>query len=235
MLDRSELVLDRQQSRLVDQVAVEEFGMHSLMLMENAGRQCFETIQRVGIKGPVVVCCGGGNNGGDGYVIARHLRIIGVPTRVLMVNPPDQLSGDARVNFDILAKTDCEIVCFDSSLAIDQQMELIANVNGQPTDLIVDAMLGTGTKGAARSPVREIIPLVNSLDRRVVAIDIPSGLDCDQGVIDAEHTIRATINCTFVSRKPCHQFESARDFCGQIEVLDIGVPSEVVERVLRGS
>ena len=235
MVDRNELVLDRQQSRLVDKVAVEDFGMHGLMLMENAGRQCFEAIQRVGIEGPIVVCCGGGNNGGDGYVIARHLRIIGVPTRVLLVSQPNQLSGDARVNFDILAKTDCEIVFFDSTLTIEQQTELIANVNGQPTDLIVDAMLGTGTKGAARSPVREIIPLVNSLHRRVVAIDIPSGLDCDQGVVDVDHTIRATVNCTFVARKPCHQIESAREFCGQIEVLDIGVPSEVVERVLRGS
>ena len=91
MLDRSELVLDRQQiPAWFDKVAVEEFGMHSLMLMENAGRQCFETIHRIGVKGPVVVCCGGGNNGGDGYVIARHLRIMGVPTRVLMVNPPDK-------------------------------------------------------------------------------------------------------------------------------------------------
>ena len=77
--------------------------------------------------------------------------------------------------------------------------------------------------------------LINSLNCRVVAIDIPSGLDCDQGVVDAEYTIRATVNCTFVSLKPCHQIERARDFCGQIVVLDIGVPSEVVERVLSGS
>ncbi len=107
----------RAQSRLVDQIAVAEYGFSGLVLMENAGRGAADVLCRLGIDGPVVVCCGKGNNAGDGLVIARHLDLRGHAVRVLLWADPKELSGDAGANFQILAKTDVPIEVFGSSHA----------------------------------------------------------------------------------------------------------------------
>ena len=232
MINRDELVLNRQQSRMIDKVAIEQFGIHSLMLMENAGRQCVDCMMLNQLNGPVVIACGPGNNGGDGFVIARHLRIRGIATRVILIGSPSKLSGDALTNFEILKSTNCEIAQIETTGSLQDQRDLFACVDGQPAEWIVDAMLGTGGKGPARSPIREIIQLIHTVNCRILAVDIPSGMDCDEGVIDSKNTISATLNCTFVSKKPYHTFDSAKALCGSVKVLDIGLPDEVIRVVL---
>src|SRR6478736_5391677 len=96
------VALNRVQSRDIDRRAIEEFGFTGLVLMENAGRGCVDVLERLGIKGPVVILCGKGNNAGDGFVIARHLAIRGYECRVLLLSSPQELHGDAAVNFAIL-------------------------------------------------------------------------------------------------------------------------------------
>ena len=234
MINRDELVLNRQQSRMIDKVAIEQFGIHSLMLMENAGRQCVDCMMLNQLNGPVVIACGPGNNGGDGFVIARHLRIRSISTRVILVGSPSKLSGDALTNFEILKKTKCEIIHIETTNLLKNQRELLAFVDGQSVEWIVDALLGTGGKGPARSPIREIIQVINTINCRILAVDIPSGMDCDEGVIDSQFTISATLNCSFVSKKPYHTIDSAKALCGAVKVLDIGVPDEVIQVVLDG-
>src|SRR3954463_14104052 len=100
-----ELQLTREQCRELDRRATAEYGIASVVLMENAGRGCVDVLERLGIDGPVVILCGKGNNAGDGFVIARHLDLRGYDCRVLLFSPPHELRGDAATNFAILQKT----------------------------------------------------------------------------------------------------------------------------------
>src|SRR6516165_575957 len=98
------MFLTREQARELDRRATEEFGVPSIVLMENAGRGMAELLLKLGVGGPVVLCCGKGNNGGDGFVITRHLDNAAVPVRVLLFARPEALTGDAAINYRVLAR-----------------------------------------------------------------------------------------------------------------------------------
>src|SRR5213595_306044 len=102
--------LSRAQVREVDRRAIDEFGMSGLVLMENAGRGCVDTLCSLGCRGPVVVVCGKGNNAGDGFVIARHLDLRGVAVKVVLLTPSDEFRGDAAANYAIIARGGLSIV-----------------------------------------------------------------------------------------------------------------------------
>ncbi len=218
--------LDRQRCREVDRRAIEEYGISGLVLMENAGRGVADKLCELGVAGPVVVCCGKGNNAGDGFVIARHLDLRGLDVRVLLFADPVELAGDARTNFQILAKTDVPIEVmagrFDSA-------RLAARAAGAAW--IVDALLGTGAKGEPRSPLAEVIDWLNDQPAQCLAVDLPSGLDCDTGVA-ARHTIRADHTCSFVAAKPGFYAAGADQYTGTVHVLDIGAPRKLVDELL---
>jgi NAD(P)H-hydrate epimerase len=225
----SALSLDREHSRLVDQIAIHEFGMSGLVLMENAGRGCAERLLQLGIEGEVVVCCGAGNNGGDGLVIARHLRNSGVGVRVLLSAMPESMSEDARQNYEILAKTKISLTCLAGASADEIARQLLIGAGQSPT-WIVDALLGTGASGLVRPPLDMWIRLINASTAKRLAVDIPSGLDCDSGMPQGE-CIRADMTCSFVSLKPCFLREPGRSLAGKVSVIDIGIPHEILEAV----
>jgi NAD(P)H-hydrate epimerase len=224
----SELALTREQSRRVDQIAVEQYGFSGLVLMENAGRGAADVLCRLGIDGPVAVCCGRGNNAGDGFVLARHLDLRGHRVRVLLWAAPEELTPDAAANFHILAKTDVPIEVLVAE--IDPQ-RLSPLLDGAAW--IVDALLGTGARGEPRPPLDSIIDRLNAAAAPKLAIDLPSGLDCDTGR-PARHTIRAAETCTFVAAKRGFFEPAAAPYVGRLHVLDIGVPRKLVERVAAG-
>jgi NAD(P)H-hydrate epimerase len=215
--------LDRQASRRVDRLAVQEYGMSGLVLMENAGRGIVDVLCRLGIAGPVVVCCGKGNNAGDGFVVARHLDLRGYPVRVVLCAEADQLSGDAGANFQILGKSDVPIEPWGDPPALDRALDGAA--------WIVDALLGTGAQGEPRPPVDTVIDRINAAPAPVLAVDLPSGLDCDTGQV-AGHTIRAAHTCTFVATKPGFLVPGADRYTGEVHVLDIGIPRKLLEEAL---
>ncbi|MCO6454542.1 MAG: NAD(P)H-hydrate epimerase [Pirellulaceae bacterium] len=218
------LVLNRQQVRQVDRLACERFGMSSLVLMENAGRGCADVLCRLGIGGPVVICCGRGNNAGDGFVLARHLDNRGHAVRLLLWSAPAELSPDAAANYTIARRaglTMHELAGCEPCLPA----ELVADA-----DWIVDGLLGTGARGAPRPPLDEVIRQLNRRPARRLAIDLPSGLDCDLGT-PAEPTFRADCTCTFVALKPGLVQPSARAYAGRVEVVDIGVPRVLLEQL----
>jgi len=212
------MALSRDQVREIDRRAIEEFGVPGVVLMENAGRGAAELLMSLGIAGKVVVCCGKGNNGGDGFVVARHLDIHAVPVRVLLFALPEDLTGDAAVNYQIVARSGLPLsVCLPLDLQALQR-ELAAE------DWIVDALFGTGLAGAVRSPFDQIIAAINaSAPARVFAIDIPSGLDCDTGQPTGP-TIRAKHTATFVAQKKGFASPAAPPWLGQTHVLHIGAP-----------
>ncbi len=224
----AQIALTRQQVREVDRRAIEEYGMSGLVLMENAGRGCADVLMRLGVSGPVVICCGRGNNAGDGFVIARHLDLRGVAAKVLLWSDPADLSGDAAANYRILSKTDVQIVLLGQQHDAERLTAEIA-----AADWIVDALLGTGARGEPRPPLDAVIDQLNSSPAKKLAVDLPSGLDCDTGQ-PAVHTFRADHTCTFVAAKPGLLAEAAQPFVGRIHVLDIGAPRKLVTEVASG-
>jgi NAD(P)H-hydrate epimerase len=226
-LNMHPITLTREQSRQVDRLAAEEFGMSGLVLMENAGRGVADVLCGLGIAGPVVICCGKGNNAGDGFVLARHLDLRGHKVYVLVWAEEAELTGDAEVNFKILQKTTVPIEIFDNRHDPGHLSKLISGAAW-----IVDALLGTGARGEPRPPLDAVIDQLNAAPPPKLAVDLPSGLDCDTGVA-ARHTIRAAATCTFVTAKPGFFVPGAEQFVGRLHVLDIGAPRQVIDRVLR--
>jgi NAD(P)H-hydrate epimerase len=218
--------LTREQVREVDRRAIEECGMSGLVLMENAGRGCVDALLRLGCRGPVAVVCGRGNNAGDGFVIARHLELRDISVRVLLLQSPADLRGDAAANYAILRHCDARIV--DLSERFDPTT-FDAELAG--CECIVDALLGTGASGPPRPPMDVAIRLMNGASAKRLAVDLPSGLDCDSGE-PAKPTFRADYTCTFVAEKVGFSNPAAKMFLGQVEVVDIGVPRGVVRSIM---
>lgn len=218
--------LSRQQSRLADQLAMEKYGMPGIVLMENAGRGSADVLCRLGIRGPVVICCGAGNNGGDGFVIARHLDLRNYAVRVLLWCEPSRLRGDAAQNYRVLVKSQVPLV--ECAGRNDPDW-----VRGQlrGADWIVDALLGTGAEGEPRPPYDRAIEVLNAVPARKMAVDVPSGLDCDTGR-PSRCTFRAEHTCTFLASKVGFYEKTAEPFVGQLHVLDIGAPRRLIADVL---
>ncbi len=215
--------MSREEVRDVDRRAVEEFGMHSIVLMENAGRGAAELLMRLGIGGDVVICAGKGNNGGDGFVIARHLENNGFAVRVLLFCDPHDLKGDAAINYGILNHSNTRLRAIGTP--IDRE-ELGTELGG--ADWIVDALLGTGTQGAVREPYLSVIAAINSAGTKVLSVDLPSGLDCDTGqplgaCVQSDHT------ATFVAPKLGFDAPEAKKLTGIVHVVDIGVPRAMLK------
>ncbi len=221
--------LTREQVRRVDQTAIERYGIAGIVLMENAGRNAtqllldrsamidagiaFDAIKRI------VIMCGSGNNGGDGFVTARHLANLSPwSVTTVLIGNPDRLSEDCRTNRDICRKMDIPIEL--ALPAIDKH------------DLIIDAILGTGFAGNVREPAASIIAKVNAANPAgVVAIDMPSGLDCDTGSL-GNVAIRAQLTITFVAAKVGFQKPTAAAYVGTIHVADIGAPTAIIRQIL---
>jgi len=195
-ITRSVRALSREEVRDFDRRAIEDFGVPGVVLMENAGRGTAELLLALGVSGPVAVCCGKGNNGGDGFVIARHLELHGKDVRVLLFCRPEELHGDAKTNYDILAAAHFPLTVH-AGAALDTAA-LQPQFAG--ADCIVDALFGTGLQGPVRRPFDAVIDEINVSGRKVLAVDIPSGLDCDTGQ-PMGAAIRATHTATFVAMK----------------------------------
>lgn len=226
------VTLTRQQSRAIDTAAINEYGIPGMVLMENAGRGVVELLldwdRTLNDRAApaVVILCGKGNNAGDGFVIARHLEIHGARPRVILLCPADDLQGDARQNFEILSHTNVRIV--DLSSATDLGAELEAQ--SLDTAWLVDAMLGTGAQGEPREPFSTAIQWMNRQPTGKLAVDVPSGLDCDTGQA-AKHAVTADRTCTFVAAKKGFTVPSAGRYLGQLHVVSIGIPPRLILQV----
>lgn len=218
--------ISREEARRVDRWAIEEYGLCGLVLMENAGRGVVDRLERIGISGPVVICCGKGNNAGDGFVIARHLDLRGYQANVLVWADAEELAGDAGTNFRVLQKTNVPLTLFGKSHVPERLNAALADATW-----VVDALLGTGATGEPRPPLDAVIDQINASPVPKLAVDLPSGLDCDTGAL-ASHTIRAAHTCTFIAPKIGFGAPGAAGYTGQVHVLDIGVPRKLIEEVL---
>ncbi len=216
-------ILTRDQVRQFDQIAIERFGIHSLVLMENAARAATDILCQKTAKSSSVILCGPGNNGGDGLVMARHLHLRGWSCKVILLAEREQMTPDARSNFEILCKTRVPVVA-GLSISTEAFRQQIGGF-----DWIIDAVVGTGAKPPLRSPHREFIQMANLQKAKRMAIDIPSGLECDSKLEKQENGVvfNADLTVTFVAPKPVMQTTTGSSLCGETKVVDIGAPQEV--------
>ncbi|QDU88321.1 Bifunctional NAD(P)H-hydrate repair enzyme Nnr [Pirellulimonas nuda] len=212
--------ISRDEARRFDRYAIETLGVPSIVLMENAARGCLEVLLNQESPGPYLVCCGKGNNAGDGFALARLLRTEGREVRVALFAAPSELAGDALLNYEVLTRLNVPIL--DASVA-ESEEALATALGAMPEGWIIDALLGTGATGAPRPPLDAAIRWMNAQGASRLAVDLPSGLDCDTGE-PADPTVRADVTVTMVAPKLGFNEEGARPLLGDCYVVDIGAP-----------
>ena len=224
-------ILTASQMRDLDRQTTDRYGIPSLLLMENAGRSVVEVMQshyRDLSQFKIAIFCGKGNNGGDGFVVARHLMMRGFRPDVIVFANPTDFKGDARVNLEIVQKMNLPVRFVSEAACTREEIGVLLRDLG--TDLVIDGLLGTGARPPVRAPLSEIIQSLR-LVRRVVAIDIPSGLDCEE--IDQEGRIamapQVELTVTFTAPKIPHVLYPGAGCVGKWVVVPIGSPVELLD------
>ena len=218
--------LTRAQVREVDRRSIEQYHIPGIVLMENAARAVTTAALEMlrGVADPAVeIICGGGNNGGDGLAVARHLHNQGIDVEIACA--VSNYRGDALVNWQIV-----DAMGIPTTSVYDADIP----IRGGVIDLIIDALFGTGLTTPPRDPNHHWIELMNEYGVPVLAVDIPSGLDCDTGEPLGPACVRATRTVTFVAEKVGFANPASRPYLGEVIVGDIGCPRDLVEAIAAG-
>ena len=221
-------VLNTQQMREADRRTIDEIGIPSIVLMENAGRQAVAAMEAAFedlADSHVGVLCGRGNNGGDGFVIARTLIQRGVETSVFLLGSVADVRGDARTNLEVLGRIGLTVVEITNA----QEWELHFSEISQ-CDLLVDAILGTGFHGQLSGLLETVVADVNGLGVPVVAIDLPTGVSADTHEVEGE-AIDASMTVTLAAPKIPLILPPADSHGGDLVIADIGIPLPILDEV----
>jgi hydroxyethylthiazole kinase-like uncharacterized protein yjeF len=218
-------VLDNQAMREADRHTIEDLGLPGLVLMENAAtgvvdalRDAFPDARRV------LILCGPGNNGGDGLAAARHLVNGGHDVSVLLFGDPAGLSPDAATNYRLAVafQVPLQIVKDDDLSALDDEFER------NPPDIVIDALLGTGLDRPLGGRFEEVVRRVAAAGSPVVAVDVPTGINGSSSNVPGT-ALEADLTVTFGALKLCHALPPACLHCGDVAVVDIGIPPRALE------
>ncbi|WP_457681465.1 NAD(P)H-hydrate dehydratase [Thermovibrio sp.] len=210
-----------QEMRELDRHTIEVLGVPGIVLMENAARGVCEVIYGEVEGFRALVVCGKGNNGGDGLAVARNLYNMGYDVEVVLTAPPESLKGDARKNFEVLSTLPVPLHVVDRT---EKLFEIYTY--GKEADFVVDALFGTGLSKPLSGFYKELVELINGLNKTVVSVDIPSGLSSDTGEIIGPH-VKADYTITFAFPKLAHVFPPACYSVGKVFVVDISIPEDV--------
>ncbi len=232
-------ILSNESMQNADKRGIEEFGIPSLALMESAGRAVADEAGRMlagdnpgGLSGKrVFVLCGTGNNGGDGFVAARHLMNHGAEVWLRLVGERERIRGDALAMLKPLEQLRIAKGLRDSGRIEPLQDLEIDTLSYIRFDLVIDALFGTGLTGPLRGDALRAVDLIKRLRREkipVLAVDIPSGLSGNNGEI-AGDCAGADTTVTFAAPKLGHMFEPGRMLSGKLNIVDIGLPQEILE------
>lgn len=228
-------IVDSITMRQLDEAAIKRYGIPGIVLMENAGRGAALIIERGfgGLTGgdkplpykgkKVSIFAGKGNNGGDGFVIARHLSNKGFQVSIYLLAKKSDVKGDAKTNLNIWEKMGGDIETILSAKDIEKNKSAIVH-----SALIVDAIFGTGLSSPVKGIYKDTIDFINNLNKPVVAIDAPSGLDASSGRILGS-CVKAVVTATMAISKIGLCVYPGADYAGRVEVVDIGTPRQLLE------
>ncbi len=212
--------------READRRTIREVGIPASVLMESAGRAAVRTmVERIEDleSRSIVIVCGKGGNGGDGLVVLRTLANLGYDARAIVLAPFEALSAEALDNLQAALKLGLSV---ESAPAADSWSDVLAQIAS--ADVVVDALFGTGLTEPPRAFHRHVIEDLNSLETFRVALDVPSGLSSDSGVVHGV-AFDADLTIAFAAPKVCHFLSPASELCGEVAVVEIGIPPRFLE------
>ncbi|MFL6280611.1 MAG: NAD(P)H-hydrate dehydratase [Vicinamibacterales bacterium] len=221
-------VLNTQQMREADRRTIDEVGIPSIVLMENAGRQAVAAIEAAFedlASTHVGVMCGRGNNGGDGFVVARTLIQRGIETSVFLLGSVADVRGDARTNLEVLGRIGLTVVEISNAQEWELHFSEISRC-----ELVVDAILGTGFHGQLSGLLETVVADINGLGVPIVAIDLPTGLSADTCDVEGE-AIEASMTITLAAPKIPLILPPADTYSGDLVIADIGIPLPILDEV----
>jgi len=220
-------LLTAEEMQQLDRTAIKDLGIPGVVLMENAGLRVLETIYQI-VGDPngkkVVIFAGKGNNGGDGFVVARHLLNAGAEVKVLLFADIGEISGDAKINLNVLLAMGHKVFPVNNPNSLN-----IVKLGTAYTDLVVDAIFGTGFKGSVPEHYANIIEIINNSGKPVVSVDIPSGLEANSGLVHGA-CIRATATVTFAHAKIGLLVQQGPEYAGKLTVADISIPPGLAQK-----
>lgn len=213
-----------QQMQELEEQSAKQYSITQLQLMENAGKGIAEWINSFTVQKDVLIICGSGNNGGDGFVSARYLYEMGFSVNVVCLAKDTDIKGPAKINYNKLKKIKKVHIHKAYSQTQFEKVESLFNTAG----LILDCILGTGLRGEVRGFLKHVIEFINSLSKKVIAIDIPSGMDGNTG---SGLCIKAYTTLTMGLPKVGLLKPNASSVVGYLHVIDIGLPQELVVNI----
>ena len=221
-------ILNADQMREADRRTIQDIGLASLVLMENAGRQVVAAIESLYpdlADRRVAIVCGKGNNGGDGFVVARTLHQRGVEVSVFVIGKVTEIKGDARINLEILGRIGQTVV----EVADETAWELHGmEITGH--DLIIDAMFGIGLSAPLTGFYETVVADLNEGGVPIVSIDMPSGMSADTSDLIGD-AIDATVTVTLGAPKLPLVLPPAESKSGEVVVADIGIPADIFDQL----
>jgi NAD(P)H-hydrate epimerase len=223
-MTNEKMILSRDEVRRLDRLAIEKIGIPGIVLMENAGRGIVDYLLSLKVRDSIVICCGKGNNAGDGFVIARYLDNVGYPIKILLFSDPNELKGDAKLNYDIVLNSSLPI-----TIMKEDRLNIIGHDILSKADWIIDALFGTGLSDHVRSPYDQVIKAINESGTQVLSVDVPSGLDCDTGE-PLGIAVKAQYTATLVCYKKGFIQEKAKPYLGKVHVINIGIPRNLIHQ-----
>ncbi|MEK6531905.1 MAG: NAD(P)H-hydrate dehydratase [Deltaproteobacteria bacterium] len=219
-------LVDAETMRLIDRAAIRTFGMNGLVLMENAGRAVAEVVKREAGDKPhrILMLAGSGNNGGDAYVAARHLKNAGFNVAVASLARQSGVKADAGINAGIWRNMGGETFPVLSTKDMERFRTGFLHAG-----IIVDGIFGTGLSTPVKGVVAEVIGFINRLNKKVISIDVPSGIDSTTGGVLGS-AVKAGITVTMALPKLGLYLYPGRSYAGAVEVADIGCPKGLLEK-----
>ncbi len=211
--------LTRAQVREIDRRSIEEFHIPGEVLMENASRALADVAQEMLARAEnqtILILCGGGNNGGDGLAAARHLHNAGCDVQIALTTDPARYQKEALINWQIV-----------QAMRLPTMQATTALIETTEASLIIDAIFGTGLTQPPRAPFGQFVAALDQRSIPILAVDIPSGLDCDTGR-PLGPCVRATRTITFVAEKIGFACVEAQPYLGRVTVAGIGCPRELI-------
>lgn len=226
-------IVTAEEMRGIDQRASQEYGVASLILMENAGIRVVEVAETYlenSTLRRVVIVAGKGNNGGDGLVVARHLMNSGARVDTFLLGDPEEMTPDTRVNYEILRKMEARLFPLKDEDGLNRLL-----ISTLSADLIIDALYGISFRGRLREFDSQVVSIMNQARKPIVAVDIPSGVEADTGRVIGE-AVRASWTVTLALPKLGLLLEPGCSFAGRVTVADISIPSKLLsEKTLKTS
>lgn len=212
--------------RNIDRRAVQEIGIPEVVLMENAAREVFLGLDAlIGgvLSRKICVIAGVGNNGGDAFAAARHIANAGGRPKVFVLGSTEKMTASAAVNFNVICNMGLEVFTLTEERDWDKLLVVL-----RTADAVVDGLLGTGFHGQLRPEAKRLIDAVNRAGLKVLSIDVPSGVEADNGQVESA-AVAAAVTVTLGAPKWGMIFAPASVYCGRLMSDGIGIPVELLD------